>query len=100
MKRTLIYLALALQVAGLTGFYAWHAALPAERYLLRTRPVDPRDLLRGDYVILGYDIATPPAGSTEPPGGGGALVFVRLRPDGKFWVGDAVAAEPRPDGAP
>jgi uncharacterized membrane-anchored protein len=23
---------------------------------LQTRPVDPRDILRGDYVVLGYDI--------------------------------------------
>jgi len=26
--------------------------------LLKTRPVDPRDLFRGDYVILRYDIST------------------------------------------
>ena len=26
--------------------------------LLKTAPVDPRDLLRGDYVILTYDIST------------------------------------------
>ena len=25
--------------------------------LLKTVPVDPRDLLRGDYVILSYDIS-------------------------------------------
>ena len=30
---------------------------------LRSRPVDPRDLLRGDYVILGYDISQLPAGA-------------------------------------
>lgn len=28
------------------------------RVWLRTAPVDPRDLLRGDYVTLGYDIST------------------------------------------
>ena len=28
-----------------------------EQVLLETRPVDPRDILRGDYVILGYDIS-------------------------------------------
>jgi len=27
------------------------------RVILKTRPVDPRDLLRGDYVILSYDFA-------------------------------------------
>lgn len=29
---------------------------------LATRPLDPRDLLRGDYVVLGYDISQVPAG--------------------------------------
>ena len=28
-----------------------------ERVLLETRPVDPRDILRGDYVTLGYEIS-------------------------------------------
>ena len=29
-----------------------------EEVLLKTRPVDPRDLFRGDYVILAYEIST------------------------------------------
>lgn len=29
-----------------------------DEILLKTRPVDPRDLFRGDYVILRYDIST------------------------------------------
>jgi len=28
---------------------------------LATRPVDPRDFLRGDYVVLSYDISSMPA---------------------------------------
>ena len=50
---------------------------------LQTRPLDPRDLLRGDYVTLGYDITQVPAGalagqsSTER----NPLVFVKLAPD-------------------
>jgi uncharacterized membrane-anchored protein len=32
------------------------------RVLLETRPVDPRDLLRGDYVILDYKISDVPDG--------------------------------------
>ncbi|MDR1048703.1 MAG: GDYXXLXY domain-containing protein [Synergistaceae bacterium] len=31
-----------------------------ERVLLQTRPLDPRDFLRGDYVTLHYDIADIP----------------------------------------
>lgn len=33
---------------------------------LRTAPVDPRDLFRGDYVTLGYEISTIPAGKFGP----------------------------------
>jgi len=29
-----------------------------DEILLKTRPVDPRDLFRGDYVILRYDLST------------------------------------------
>ena len=54
MKTRLLILVLALQCAWLLG-----TALVQERALregtvirLETRPVDPRDLLRGDYVIL------------------------------------------------
>jgi uncharacterized membrane-anchored protein len=32
---------------------------------LKTRPVDPRDLFRGDYVILSYDISRVNTGITE-----------------------------------
>jgi uncharacterized membrane-anchored protein len=28
-----------------------------EEVLLQTRPVDPRDIFRGDYVTLSYDIS-------------------------------------------
>jgi len=98
MRRIVLYVVLALQVAGLSGFYAWHAHIPEARYLLRTRPVDPRDLLRGDYITLRYDISTPP-GSASPTQKSGP-VYVRLKPDGRFWVADAVAAIPMDDGAP
>jgi len=27
-----------------------------QEILMKTRPVDPRDILRGDYVILNYDL--------------------------------------------
>ena len=34
-----------------------------EEVLLKTRPVDPRDLFRGDYVVLRYEISTLDLGS-------------------------------------
>lgn len=51
--------------------------------LLQTRPVDPRDLLRGDYVVLGYDISQLPAASllNQPAGTRHPMVFVKLAPN-------------------
>ncbi|MDK1376602.1 MULTISPECIES: GDYXXLXY domain-containing protein [unclassified Sinorhizobium] len=57
--------------------------------LLRSAPIDPRDLLRGDYVTLSYDISriSPDVISGAlPEGATKAELFVRLKqqPDG-FW---------------
>ncbi|BCH25213.1 membrane protein [Mesorhizobium sp. L-8-10] len=59
--------------------------------LLRIQPVDPRDLLRGDYVSLRYDIDRIPAAiiTNIPPGAStteAGPLFVRLKKgtDG-FW---------------
>ena len=57
--------------------------------VLKTVPVDPRDLLRGDYVILSYDISTIPADKVTggfPTEATDAQLSVRLekQPDG-FW---------------
>ena len=50
---------------------------------LQTRPVDPRDFLRGDYVVLGYDISQLPAGAlkNQPTGTRHPTVFVKLTPN-------------------
>jgi uncharacterized membrane-anchored protein len=47
---------------------------------LQTRPVDPRDFLRGDYVVLNYEITNLPAGTLKdsPSQGRGTPVFVKL----------------------
>lgn len=59
-RRTLLWTAIALQVATI-GWMVWHHRQPGdsgERIVLRCRPVDPRDLLKGEYVILSYDFST------------------------------------------
>jgi GDYXXLXY protein len=50
---------------------------------LQTRPLDPRDFLRGDYVVLDYDISSLPAGALkdERSAGQGTPVFVKLAPN-------------------
>ena len=74
--------------------------------LLKVVPVDPRDLMRGDYVILGYDISRVPPGAFPGRGGGpgereGRTVFVVLKPDedGRHFHGEGVVDEPPATGA-
>jgi uncharacterized membrane-anchored protein len=49
---------------------------------LLTRPVDPRDFLRGDYVVLSYEISSVVAGELagKPSAGRGTYVYVKLAP--------------------
>ncbi len=55
--------------------------------VLQTRPVDPRDLMRGDYVILGYDITSIDRKIVQgTPSDGSRNVYVALKPDaGGVW---------------
>jgi uncharacterized membrane-anchored protein len=72
-----------------------------ETLLLRVVPVDPRDLFRGEYVVLGYDFSTrvPPelAGAqyTNPSDATGRTVYVRLaqEPDGSHWRTEQVTLD-------
>jgi uncharacterized membrane-anchored protein len=55
---------------------------------LQTRPVDPRDFLRGDYVVLSYDISQVPAGELKGKlERRGPTVFVKLAPKGDGFYG-------------
>lgn len=64
---------------------------------LQTRPVDPRDFLRGDYVEMAYTISRLPAGELkdQPSSGRGAYVFVKLAPNAEgFYEAVSVHAKP------
>jgi uncharacterized membrane-anchored protein len=64
--------------------------------VLETVPVDPRDLLRGDYVILRYKISTldlDHVKSEKPDYKSGEVIYVRLEPKEKFWEATAVQAK-------
>jgi uncharacterized membrane-anchored protein len=64
---------------------------------LQTRPLDPRDFLRGDYVVLGYDISSVSAGTLKDQhsAGRGTPIFVKIAPnrDG-FYEAVSVHAAP------
>jgi uncharacterized membrane-anchored protein len=90
MKPLLFCLVVGLQTAWIVG-----TSLVQEHRLgnntvvhLETRPVDPRDMLRGDYVILSYDISTVPLDLFQPTPQrdpmDGNEVFVVLEKKGTF----------------
>lgn len=43
-------------IIGFIGFKEY-TIQTGDEYLVKTQPVDPRDLFRGDYVILSYDVS-------------------------------------------
>ena len=59
---------------GVSGGWSWLAMMvrplmtltTGETILLRVVPVDPRDLFRGDYVILSYEISRPGWNAANP----------------------------------
>lgn len=74
----------------------WMIVVPAntlltgQTVLLRTVPVDPRDLFRGDYVILSYDFSTLPPDVLEHltyADQDAQVTYVTLEPeaDGIHW---------------
>jgi uncharacterized membrane-anchored protein len=86
MKFKLFLLVLALQSAWLLGSAAVqeHALASGQIILLETARVDPRDLLRGDYLILNYKISDVPTNLFSPPVAkdlpAGTTVFVAVAP--------------------
>ncbi len=58
-----------------------------QRVLLATKPVDPRDMLRGDYLTLRFDISDVPRDKVRgdiPAESLGKKIYVALVPSGKF----------------
>ena len=93
MKLKLFVLVLALQTAWLLGtvMQQEHALANGKLILLETRRVDPRDMLRGDYLMLNYKISDVPTNLFSPPVKKdlpyGTKVFVALAPGtNQFYV--------------
>ena len=84
-KAVLFGAAILIQLALLAAMVVDRAQILREgtEVKLQTRPVDPRDFLRGDYVVLGYDISQLKAGSLkdQPAGSRNPIVFVKLAPN-------------------
>lgn len=91
MKLKLFILVLALQSIWLLGMVAMQerALATGKVIMLETRPVDPNDPLRGDYLILNYKISDVPVDLFSPPVRQDAsiseMVYVALEPRGEFY---------------
>jgi uncharacterized membrane-anchored protein len=89
-----LWTVVAAQALFLLGWAGWHEYVrqTAPTILLNTRPVDPRDVLRGDYMILNYDISrhTAPAGW---PIGESATAFVVFKITDGYAVIDEIRRE-------
>ena len=108
LKRTLFALlaavALVQSAALLKMVYDRHTLIKTGREIaIPVVPVDPRDLMRGDYVTLGYPIS--PLRRSALPGGdrvaklnSGAAIYVTLSPESAGgWKPVALAATYPPD---
>lgn len=86
----------AVQIGILSSMILGRASMlrSSQEVTLEVLPVDPRDLLRGDYVVLGYEISGLPAALFEGQGTADPTertVYVRLRP-GEDGTAEAIAA--------
>ena len=110
-RRWLLPIALVvgiLQIGFLASMIAGRASVlrSGTEVMLEVRPIDPRDLLRGDYVVLTYNISRIPVSLLEdvPTEGGERTLFVRLKADSQgLWQPvaarlDAPPVDPRGDG--
>lgn len=68
-------------------------ATMGEEILLKTAPVDPRDLFRGDYVRLSYEISTIDLNNVPYDSGfsTGNTIYATLSKKEKFWTVDSVS---------
>jgi uncharacterized membrane-anchored protein len=99
LKFIVIVLLQVVLLVGMIG-YRQHWLSSGEKILLRTVPVDPRDIFRGDYVNLNYEISTlAPAvlspGEKFPPN---EIIYVLLEKDADGTCRAISAAKTPPSG--
>jgi uncharacterized membrane-anchored protein len=89
-RRVAFWLLVGAQALVPLGLAGWNEAFPAKRHvLIQVQPVDPHDLMRGEYVALSYGISR-----LDAPAG---TVYVPLyRLDGA-WTGNRTLTE-QPNG--
>jgi uncharacterized membrane-anchored protein len=110
-ERPLLLIAAAAQIVVLVGMIGLHSLplLRGKTVLLQVRPVDPRDLFRGDYVTLTYEFSRLPLNAiprlpNENAGESarmqGRTLYLQLVPeaDGIHYRGGAYSLTPPAEG--
>lgn len=92
-KQTKFILAIALQVMIIFALIIFKLSVltGGTEVMLRILPVDPRDMLRGDYVTFQYDISNP--NSYDARGEqleNGDTVYVTLRQGGEYYYMEGI----------
>jgi uncharacterized membrane-anchored protein len=106
-ERAVLITAVVFQLGVLVAMLVMRLSivLYGQTIMLRVVPVDPRDLFRGDYVILSYEFSRPRGTITGlqsiwPGEQRGRTIYVSLAPesDGKHWSMTELSVNPPPDG--
>lgn len=100
-KQTKFLLAIALQVVIIFTIVIFKVSVLSggTDVILRIEPVDPRDMLRGDYATFQYDISTLDAylfGGQQISNGD--TVYVSLRQSGEYWLAQNIQRNKPLDG--
>jgi uncharacterized membrane-anchored protein len=95
MDRKQFLLIMVVPLIVIVGFMGvkLYTVYAGEEILLKVAPVDPRDMFRGDYIALSYDIsrinlATVPYDSTFSSG---ETIYAVLSRKEKYWTIDSVS---------
>ena len=87
--RLIIVLVAIIGIAGMVILYLSLPLLTGKTVVLKTQPVDPFDMFRGQYLTINYEISrvSLPENTTE-----GRAVYVSLKEgDDKIWHADKVS---------
>ena len=96
--RAVFIILILLQLLILVGLTGYNEAILAfgKTVVLQTAPVDPRDLFRGDYIVLRYEIST----LDRVPGywqiNEGDKIYVKLEKQDDVWD-DVQVSKSEPD---
>jgi len=100
-KNTKFIIAVAVQLLIIVSIIIFKLAVltGGTEVLLRIEPVDPRDPLRGDYVVFQYSISNINQWNLSNVSvGEGDTVYVSLRQGGKYWNDSNVSKDKPGDG--